>query len=80
MVPAHRIHRIGALCLRDVLRHLRSTQHKQQLRVAIYGVGEPVPSWQRSAFGGQPQDCFFSTTTRPMGSLINGLVINRPRH
>ena len=30
--------------LRDVLLNLRSTQHKQQLRIAIYGAGEAVPN------------------------------------
>ena len=42
--------------LRDVLLNLRSTQHKHQLRVAIYGAGE-AGAGSSFAFGGQPQDC-----------------------
>ena len=46
--------------LRDVLLSLRSTQHKQQVRVAIYGAGEAGAQLAASfAFGGQPQDCHF---------------------
>ena len=43
--------------LRDLLLNLRSTQHKQQLRVAIYGAGEAGAQLAAALrLGGQPQD------------------------
>ena len=67
--------------LRDVLLNLRSSQHKQQLRVAIYGTGEPVHSWQRLCVWRATAGLLpFSMTTRPIG--IDPSTVwrfNRPR-
>ena len=67
--------------LRDALLNLRSTQHKQQVRVAIYGAGEAgaqlAASLRLAATTGSSP---FSTTTRPIGvvrSTVYRLV--RPR-
>ena len=65
--------------LRDVF-SLRSTQHKQQVRVVIYGAGEAGASWRRlcvlrATTGLSPS----STTTRPIGVVRStGLRFNRP--
>ena len=54
--------------LRDLLLNLRSTQHKQQLRVAIYGAGEAGAQLAASLRWLATTGLFpFSTITRPIG-------------
>ena len=64
MVAVDRLHGGVRFALRDVLLNLRSTQHKQQVRVAIYGAGEAgaqlTASWQATTG-------LSLLTTRPIG-------------
>ena len=67
--------------LRDVLLNLRSTQHKQQLRVAIYGAGEAgaqLAAALRLA-GNHRIVTFLDDNPTYWGRSINGVVIQPPQ-
>ena len=67
--------------LRDVLLNLRSTQHKQQLRVAIYGAGEAgaqLAAALRLA-GNHRIVTFFDDNPAYWGRSINGVAIQPPQ-
>ena len=67
--------------LRDVLLNLRSTQHKQQLRVAIYGAGEAgaqLAAALRLA-GNHSIVTFLDDNPAYWGRSINGVLIQPPQ-
>ena len=67
--------------LRDVLLNLRSTQHKQQLRVAIYGAGEAgaqLAAALRLA-GNHRIVTFLDDNPTYWGRSINGVAIQPPQ-
>jgi len=67
--------------LRDVLLNLRSTQHKQQLRVAIYGAGEggaQLAAALRLA-GNHRIVTFLDDNPAYWGRSINGVAIGPPQ-
>ena len=73
----------GALrfALRDVLLNLRSTQHKNQLRVAIYGAGEAgaqLAAALRLA-GNHKIVTFLDDNSAFWGRTINGVTIHPPQ-
>ena len=73
----------GALrfALRDVLLNLRSTQHNQQLRVAIYGAGEAGAQLAASLrlAGNHRIVIFFDDNPAYWGRSINGVEICPPQ-
>ena len=77
----HRLHWRGAFCLEDVLLNLRSTQHKQQLRVAIYGAGEAGAQLAASLHlaGNHRIVTFLDDNPGYWGRSINGVPISPPQ-
>ena len=66
--------------LRDVLLNLRSTQHKQQLRVAIYGAGEAGAQLAASLrLTGNHKIVTFLDNPSYWGRSINGVAIVPPQ-
>ena len=67
--------------LRDVLLNLRSTQHKQQLRVAIYGAGEAGAQLAAALrFAGNHRIvAFLDDNPAYWGRSINGVAIHPPQ-
>ena len=66
--------------LRDVLLNLRSTQHKQQLHVAIYGAGEAGAQLKAALrLAGNHRIVTFLDDNPPIGIVrLMGLRSNRP--
>ena len=67
--------------LRDLLLNLHSTQHKQQMRVAIYGAGKQVLSWlSPCVLPATTRLSPSSTTTPPTGAARSTVLgLNLPR-
>ena len=81
MVAPHQLHGCCAIYLRDVLLNLRSTQYKQQLRVAIYGAGQAgaqLAAALRLA-GNHRIVIFFDDNPVYWGRSINGVPISPPQ-
>ena len=66
--------------LQDVLLSLRTTQHKQMVRVAIYGAGEAGAQLATALRLTEPQDCFFlDDNPAYWNRSINGVAIQPPQ-
>ena len=79
MVAVDRLHGAVHFALRDVLLNLRSTQHKQQVRVAIYGAGE-AGAQLAASLRLQPQVVtFLDDNPAYWGRSINGVAIGPPQ-